>query len=270
MNEQVFCEWLLDLNSLFRSKGKKIVLLVENCPGHKIDNIEHRLDYVRVVFLPPNTTSVIQPCDVGIIQAFKSSYRRMMLRKVIQLVDDPSMGKLDSMTLKHNINILHCLQFAKSAWESVTAGTIQNCWRKAGFKLPNSEAVDDPLDEAEEDEDNVDSSLSSDLTELEKLDETEPCCVAPSDDIVEIVDMLQRECEDEGGELKEEEGLEEATQPPTSAELLQAIATVRLALYASKADSSIHSSLSKVENYLSAKGASRMKQSRLDDMWQGK
>ena len=121
MNEQVFCKWLLDLNSSFWSKGKKIVLLVDNCPGHKIDNIEHRLDYVRVVFLPPNTTSVIQPCDAGIIQAFKSSYQRMMLRKLIQLADDPS------MTLKHNINILHCLQFAKSAWESVTVHTIQNC-----------------------------------------------------------------------------------------------------------------------------------------------
>ena len=176
----------------------------------------------------------------------------MMLRKVIQLVDDPSMGKLDSMTLKHNINMLHCLQFAKSTY--VTAFTIQICWRKAGFKIPNSEAADKPLDEAEENEDNADSTLNSDLTELEKLDDTGPCCVAFSDDINEIVDMLQKECEDEGGE--EEEGFqEEATQPPTSTELLQAIATVRLALYTSK--------LSNVGNYSSAKCASRMKQSRL-------
>ena len=89
MNEKVFCEWLLGVNTHFQRKGSKIVMLVDNCPGHKIaDGVKDRLGYIQVVFLPPNVTSVCQPCDAGIIQAFKCSYRRMMLRRVSQLVTD--------------------------------------------------------------------------------------------------------------------------------------------------------------------------------------
>ena len=32
MNEQVFCDWLVDLNRSFRLKGEKIVLLVGQLP----------------------------------------------------------------------------------------------------------------------------------------------------------------------------------------------------------------------------------------------
>lgn len=186
-----------------------------------------------------------------------------MLRKVVQLVDDPSMGKLDSMILKRDINILHCLQFSKTAWESVTAQTIQNCWRRAGFSLANSEIADNTTDDGEA---ATDSSHNSDLVELEKLDDAEPCHVSASSDIHEIVGMLQEESKAEDDE--EEESFQQPV-PPTSAAILQVVDTIRLALYASKADSSAHSSLSKVENYLSAKTASRLKQTRLDDNYVG-
>ena len=36
-----------------------------------------------------------------------------MLRKVGQLVDNPTIGKLDTNMLKKNVNMLHCLQYAK-------------------------------------------------------------------------------------------------------------------------------------------------------------
>ena len=60
IHEQVFYDWLImDLNCSFHLKRKKIVLLVDNCPGHKIENIEHRFDYVCAIFLPPNITSLV-------------------------------------------------------------------------------------------------------------------------------------------------------------------------------------------------------------------
>ncbi|XP_065196555.1 tigger transposable element-derived protein 4-like [Sycon ciliatum] len=258
MNEQIFSEWLLDTNRTFRRKGKKIVLLVDNCPGHKFDGVADRLDYVRVVFLPPNTTSVIQPCDAGIIQSFKCTYRRLMLRKVVQFVDDPTMAKLDTAVLKKNVNILHCLQYAKSSWDSVSEATIQNCWRKAGFVMGPTVADDVPVDE--------DDTLQTDITELERLDSTEPCRVAPSDDVCEIVQALQDETADSDRD-DEDEVAEELPSPPSAAELLQAVSTVRLALYASNADSSMHASFSRVENFLSAKASSRKQQTRIDELW---
>ena len=165
VNAEMFCQRRLDINRHFKAKSKKLILLSDNCPAHKIAEVSSRLDHVRVVFLPSNTTSIIQPCDAGIIQpcdagiiqpcdagiiqscdagitqscdagiiqAFKMQYRKLMLQKVMKLVEDPAVSKLDSATLKKHVNILHCLQFCKSVWDTVSEATVRNCWRKVGF-----------------------------------------------------------------------------------------------------------------------------------------
>jgi hypothetical protein len=55
-----------------RLRRRKILLLVDNAPVHKI-NENVRLTNVAVHFLPPNTTAHLQPCDAGIIKSFKVS-----------------------------------------------------------------------------------------------------------------------------------------------------------------------------------------------------
>ena len=49
------------------------VLLLDNAPSHSTTGLE--LSNVRVCFLPPNTTSRLQPMDQGIIAAFKKMFR---------------------------------------------------------------------------------------------------------------------------------------------------------------------------------------------------
>lgn len=56
-----------------------------------------------------------------------------MQRKVDGLVDNPFVPTLDIAGLKKNVNILHCLQFARAAMDSMTGEAIRLCWRKAGF-----------------------------------------------------------------------------------------------------------------------------------------
>ena len=48
---------------LYKQK-RKITLLVDNAPGHIADDY----DNIELVFLPPNTTSKLQPLDQGIIK----------------------------------------------------------------------------------------------------------------------------------------------------------------------------------------------------------
>ena len=56
----------------------KVFLLVDNAPGHpKVLKVAH-LD-VGVIFLPPNTVSLIQPLDEGVISPFKTYYTRRIL-----------------------------------------------------------------------------------------------------------------------------------------------------------------------------------------------
>lgn len=259
MTEVVFCEWLLSLNQQFQRKGKKIILLIDNCPAHKVEAISDRLDFVNVVFLPANTTSIIQPCDAGIINAFKSNYRRLMLRKVGELVEDPDIAKLDTSTLKKNINMLHCLQYAKAAWESTTESTIKNCWRKAGFSTDVQ-----PLDDSAAEEEPALVADAAELAELAELDQTAPTCIQPSDDPIEIVAQIADELVEVDDDNEDEDDTD--TPPPaqpSTLELFQAMDTLRHGLYAANANDRLLRHVADIETFLLNKKGSRAQQTTL-------
>lgn len=77
-----------------QSKGVefKVPLSLDNAPGHpRTLGVLH--ENVEVMFLPPNTTSFIQPMDQDIIRIFKAHYiRRVMARLHVALDEDPSLG----------------------------------------------------------------------------------------------------------------------------------------------------------------------------------
>ena len=76
MQVSIFNDILLKLNEKMRQRGRKIVLLIDNAPVHLIlDETQEKLDSIVVKFLPPNTTTVLQPCDAGIIHSFKCHYK---------------------------------------------------------------------------------------------------------------------------------------------------------------------------------------------------
>ena len=43
---------------------------------------------IKIVFLPKNTTSRLQPLDAEIIQSFKTKYRKKLMRYVIARIND--------------------------------------------------------------------------------------------------------------------------------------------------------------------------------------
>ena len=45
---------------------------------------------IKFCFLPANTTSKLQPLDLGIIKNFKAYYRQLLLSYVISKIDDCS------------------------------------------------------------------------------------------------------------------------------------------------------------------------------------
>lgn len=50
----------------------QIILMVDNCTAH----CKMTLNNIKLVFLPPNTTSVLQPMDQGVIKCLKGYYRK--------------------------------------------------------------------------------------------------------------------------------------------------------------------------------------------------
>ncbi|GBC12797.1 tigger transposable element-derived protein 4-like [Rhizophagus irregularis DAOM 181602=DAOM 197198] len=163
MQVSIFNDILLKLNEIMRRKNRKIVFLVDNAPVHIIlDETQEKLDSIDVKFLPPNTTTKLQPCDAGIIHSFKCHYNRLFLQNQINAYDDVQDGIVEELA---DYTIYDALQNAAEAWSMVTSQTISNCWKKTGI-LPQS----DEFEEFSDDNDSVLSdSFDIEINELEVL-----------------------------------------------------------------------------------------------------
>ena len=87
------------------------------------------------MFLPPNTTSLIQPIDQGVIMATKRIYTRKYLDDILVVIPDEddeiedtrglrTLKKIKSYVIKSGI-----YNFA-SAWKQMKISTLANCWKK--------------------------------------------------------------------------------------------------------------------------------------------
>ena len=138
-----------------------------------------------------------------------------------QLVDDPSVPVVDIPVLKKHINMLHCLQFSRAAWDSLSPDTIKNCWHKAGFSVatPNEGTSDAGTVEVAAAPSLDEGELMKDLFELEELDATASSSVVPSDDTAEIVEMLQAERAEEHAQENDEQQDQTMPDPPSTPEI---------------------------------------------------
>jgi hypothetical protein len=66
MTSSIFEDWLHQIDQEFHSEKRKIILFVDNCLAHPSLTVKE-LRAVKVAFLPPNTTTTLQPLYQGII-----------------------------------------------------------------------------------------------------------------------------------------------------------------------------------------------------------
>ena len=121
--------------------NRHIILLLDNASVHKIIPGNEPTN-ITVKFLPPNSTSNLQPADAGIIRSFKAQYRKLFVQHQLQLFDDIMESNSQNTISKYNIK--HAIYNVSSAWNNVTMETIQNCWRKTGIlPTPSLECIFD-------------------------------------------------------------------------------------------------------------------------------
>ncbi|GBN64152.1 hypothetical protein AVEN_175034-1 [Araneus ventricosus] len=66
------------------SLGGADLLLLNNCPGHpSAEELCTDDGEISAMFLPPNTTALIQPMDQNAIQNIKLGYRRLLLTNIL-------------------------------------------------------------------------------------------------------------------------------------------------------------------------------------------
>lgn len=129
MTSTLFAAWFTDefvpqVTDFLVQRGlpPKAVLLVDNCAAHPQNLV---VGGIRVEYLPPNTTSLIQPMDQGCLQALKLVYRQQLMAFVL---DNLNQGMTLAVALK-NLNIKDVIFWIADAWQRVSQSTIMKSWK---------------------------------------------------------------------------------------------------------------------------------------------
>ena len=126
MTSKIFVDWVKRTNQKFRFEKRNVLMFVDTCSSHP--DVEG--SNLKLVFLPPNTTSKLQPMDTGIIQSVKINYRKRLLRHLISRMDACNTAS-ELVTL---VNILDAILWIKDVCSSLPSSTIQKCFTKCGFQ----------------------------------------------------------------------------------------------------------------------------------------
>ena len=140
MTGQIMEVVLGKLNRRLSASKRSILLFMDNAGCHPED-LNGKFSNIKVVFLPANTTSVLQPLDLGIIKNFKAYYCRYLLKYVLSKIDE-----CDTATdVVKSVDILMALRWVATSWALVSAETIRKCFRKAGILTANMSLISTPI-----------------------------------------------------------------------------------------------------------------------------
>lgn len=106
----------------------RAILLLDNCAAHPNRDVLSRHDgAIKCVFLPTNTTSIIQPLDGGILET-KRNYRQLLLRRLLTMNErENSPSLLDAIK---SVNIKDVVYMVDEAWKDVRPQSIAKVWER--------------------------------------------------------------------------------------------------------------------------------------------
>lgn len=157
MTTQIMSDWLVELENKMKKQNRKIILFLDNATSHPA---YLKLKHVNIVFLPPNTTSKLQPLDQGIIRSLKVGYRKLLLRHVLSQIS----ACKTSEELAKSISVLDAISWITSALKKVEPMCVLKCFKKAGFMSERDEATDSNTEKREEKLKNLIADLNSNVS----------------------------------------------------------------------------------------------------------
>lgn len=117
MTLELLEEELRKWNNELSATERKIVLLVDNCTAHIDAN--KNLQWIKILFLPPNATSIVQPMDQQVRMSLKCHYRKQLILRILVGYDKD---------VDCNVSVLDAMLILEKSWRHVTESTIRNWW----------------------------------------------------------------------------------------------------------------------------------------------
>ena len=137
MTRNIFTDWLKELNEMMKAKSRNILLLLDNASVHTKDL---ELSHVELFFLPPNTTSLVQPLDQGIIKVFKDEYKKSLNTSINFELNTNILSCQEDILKK--ITIYQAIIWVSQAWKNTKEECIKNCFIKS---FQNAMVINDPI-----------------------------------------------------------------------------------------------------------------------------
>ena len=104
-----------------------MLLLLDNVPAHpEAGSLASDDGCIKAMFLPPNTTALIQLMDQGVLEALKRRYRRHLLHNLL-LEDKDGQSVVE---YAKSINLKDVVYMVASAWEDIPTLTFKRSWNK--------------------------------------------------------------------------------------------------------------------------------------------
>lgn len=103
---------------------ERAILLIDNCSAHGTETTLRTDDgNFKVMYLPPNTTAILQPLDQQIIRSMKLRYRKNLLLELASKPGSDTIAKLKQINLKDVSIMIH------QAWVDVSISVIRSGWK---------------------------------------------------------------------------------------------------------------------------------------------
>ena len=207
MTSEIFSSWLIRLDRRFLRMEKKVALVLDNASCHP-QSVQSVLKSIKLIFLPPNTTSMIQPMDQGIIADFKKKFMHLYVT--------------DTLIENKPWDILKACHTVAAAWSNVLPQSISNSFRHCGFThtpAPPAELDEDDIPLAQLIRSSAPTITPDELDAFLHADDNLLTC-AP----YEIEDVVQTITAQESSDESDSEDLPES---PTWGDVAEAVHTMK-------------------------------------------
>ena len=108
-------------------ENSHVILFLDNAPSHP-ELLQDPLEFFKLIYLPKNTISKLEPADAGVIRNVNAKYIKLLVRHVLSLLNVEN----TALTIV--------------SWDEVNESAIRNYLKKCGFSQVESvteEAQDD-------------------------------------------------------------------------------------------------------------------------------